>query len=37
VLLYAIYCRPHLRAADRVSPGSSEELELRLASGDEAG
>jgi O-antigen/teichoic acid export membrane protein len=36
-LLYGIYRRPHPRAEDRVRPGSSEEIELRLASGDEAG
>jgi O-antigen/teichoic acid export membrane protein len=36
-LLYAIYRRPHGRIEDTIEPGSSEELELRLASGDEAG
>jgi O-antigen/teichoic acid export membrane protein len=36
-VLYAIYRRPHPRAADRIKPGSTEELEVQLASGDEAG
>ncbi len=35
-LLYLIYRRPHPRAADRVRPGSTEELELQLAA-DESG
>jgi O-antigen/teichoic acid export membrane protein len=34
-LLYAIYRRPHGRAGDRVRPGSTEEMELQLASADE--
>ena len=36
-LLYFIYRRPHPRSADRIRPGSTEELEVQLASGDEAG
>jgi O-antigen/teichoic acid export membrane protein len=34
-LLYLIYRRPHERAEDVPAPGSSEELELRLAAVDE--
>jgi O-antigen/teichoic acid export membrane protein len=36
-LLYAIYRRPRGRIEDTIEPGSTEELEVRLASGDEAG
>ena len=36
-LLYAIYRRPHPHAGDEVTPPSTEEMELRLASGDETG
>ena len=36
-LLYAIYRRPHPRAEDAVEPGSTEEMELRLAAADEGG
>jgi O-antigen/teichoic acid export membrane protein len=36
-LLYAVYRRPHPRVADRVDPGSTEEMELRLAAADEGG
>ncbi|MDP9228801.1 MAG: hypothetical protein M3M99_07045, partial [Actinomycetota bacterium] len=34
-LLYALYRRPHPPSADEVKPGSTEELELRLAAADE--
>lgn len=34
-LLYLIYNRPHGRAGDDVRPGSTEEMELRLAAADE--
>jgi O-antigen/teichoic acid export membrane protein len=34
-LLYVIYRRPHGRDADRVRPGSTEEMELQLAAADE--
>ncbi len=34
-LLYLIYRRPHPRAEDTIEPGSAEELEIRLAAGDE--
>ncbi len=34
-LLYLIYRRPHERAEDVPTPGSPEELELRLATVDE--
>lgn len=34
-LLYAIYRRPHGRAEDTIEPGSTEEMELRLAAADE--
>ena len=36
-LLYAVYRQPHPRAGDRVDPGSTEEMELRLAAADEGG
>ena len=36
-LLYAIYKRPKARPEDAIEPGSTEELELRLAAGDESG
>jgi O-antigen/teichoic acid export membrane protein len=36
-LLYVIYRRPHARPEDVVKPGSPEELEAQIASGDEAG
>jgi len=36
-LLYWIYRRPHPRDEDTIEPGSSEELELRLAAADEGG
>jgi len=36
-LLYAIYRRPHPRDEDTIEPGSSEELEVRLAAADEGG
>jgi O-antigen/teichoic acid export membrane protein len=36
-LLYTIYRRPHPHPGDQVLPASTEEMELRLASGDEAG
>jgi O-antigen/teichoic acid export membrane protein len=36
-VLYFIYRRPHGRPDDAIEPGSSEELEIQLASGDEAG
>jgi hypothetical protein len=36
-LLYTIYRRPRARPADRIKPGSAEEVEVQLASGDEAG
>ena len=35
-LLYAIYRRPHARPEDEVTPGSTEEMELQLASADES-
>ena len=34
-LLYLIYRRPHGRTTDSVRPGSTEEMELRLAAADE--
>jgi hypothetical protein len=34
-LLYAIYRRPRPRDEDTIEPGSSEELEIRLAAADE--
>jgi O-antigen/teichoic acid export membrane protein len=34
-LLYRLYRQPHPRFADRVEPGSTEEMELRLAAADE--
>jgi O-antigen/teichoic acid export membrane protein len=37
LLLYLIYRRPRPRAEDIVEPGSPHELEVQLASGDEAG
>jgi O-antigen/teichoic acid export membrane protein len=36
-LLYWLYRQPLLRGEERVEPGSPEELELQLASADEAG
>jgi hypothetical protein len=36
-LLYLIYRLPHGRPEDAVAPGSPEELEVQIASGDEAG
>ncbi len=36
-LLYWIYRRPHPRDEDTIEPGSSQELELRLAAADEGG
>jgi hypothetical protein len=36
-LLYWLYRQPLLRREERVKPGSTEELELQLASADEAG
>jgi O-antigen/teichoic acid export membrane protein len=36
-LLYVIYRRPAPRAEDLVEPGSPRELEVQIASGDEAG
>lgn len=36
-LLYWIYRRPHPRDEDTIEPGSSEELEVRLAAADEGG
>ncbi len=36
-LLYLIYRRPEPVERDRIRPGSTEELEVQLASGDEAG
>ena len=36
-LLYFIYRRPKGREEDTIEPGSTEELELRLAAGDESG
>ena len=36
-LLYAIYRQPRPRAEDTIEPGSTEEVEIRLAAGDEAG
>lgn len=36
-LLYLIYHRPTPRAEDMVEPGSPQELEAQIASGDEAG
>ncbi len=36
-LLYLIYRRPKPREEDKVGPGSPEELEVQIASGDEAG
>jgi O-antigen/teichoic acid export membrane protein len=34
-LLYAIYRRPHPRDEDTIEPGSTQEMEIRLASADE--
>jgi O-antigen/teichoic acid export membrane protein len=34
-LLYWVYRQPHPRRADRVEPGSTEEMELQLAAADE--
>jgi hypothetical protein len=36
-LLYWLYRQPLLRREVRVEPGSTEEMELQLASADEAG
>ena len=36
-LLYWLYRQPLTRREERIEPGSGEELELQLASGDEAG
>jgi O-antigen/teichoic acid export membrane protein len=36
-LLYAVYRRPHPRAADSLEPGASREIEARLAAADEIG
>jgi O-antigen/teichoic acid export membrane protein len=37
LLLYAVYRRPAPRAADEIMPGSSEEVQARLAASDEVG